>query len=166
MPSGSRRRCQVQSQDFPSTRRRAPLSCSASFHSTERRWKMAYLRKEVRIATCPEDVWAAVRDVGAVHQRLAPGFVVDTKFDGAARTVTFASGTVVHELIVDINDADRRVSWTAVGGRFKHHNGSMQVLAEEDGGSRLVWITDLLPNELALPIGAIQDHGMAVIQQT
>jgi len=38
---------------------------------------MASIRKEILIDAPPEDVWAAVRDVGAVHRRLAPGFVVD-----------------------------------------------------------------------------------------
>ena len=126
---------------------------------------MAYLRKEVRIAARAEEVWAAVRDVGAVHQRLAPGFVTDTRYDGEARTVTFANGMVLHELIVDIDEGDRRVSWASVGGRAKHHNGSMQVFADGDG-SRLVWITDLLPNELAPPISAVQDQGLAVIRET
>ena len=26
----------------------------------------------------PKEVWNAIRDVGAVHTRLAPGFLVDT----------------------------------------------------------------------------------------
>ena len=61
---------------------------------------MASIRKEVLIEAPPGDVWAAVRDVGAVHQRLARGFVVETKLDGDARIVTFANGFVVREMIV------------------------------------------------------------------
>src|SRR6266446_4126896 len=102
---------------------------------------MASIRKEIVVNAHPEDVWAAVRDVGAVHQRLAPGFVVDTQFDGEARVVTFANGMVLRELIVDVDDAGRRLVWTAVGGRATHHNGSMQVFAESEDRSRLVWIT-------------------------
>ncbi|HEY5831235.1 MAG TPA: SRPBCC family protein, partial [Hyphomicrobiaceae bacterium] len=40
---------------------------------------MASIRKEIMIEARAGDVWDAIRDVGAIHQRLAPGFVVDTK---------------------------------------------------------------------------------------
>jgi hypothetical protein len=52
---------------------------------------MASIRKEIRIDARSEDVWDAIRDVGAIHRRLAPGFVVDTKLEGDARIVTHAS---------------------------------------------------------------------------
>ena len=53
-------------------------------------------------------MWDAIRDVGAIHRRLAPGFVVDTKMDGDARIVTFGNGLVARELIVDIDEDHRR----------------------------------------------------------
>ncbi|HEX7967978.1 MAG TPA: SRPBCC family protein [Stellaceae bacterium] len=127
---------------------------------------MASIRKEIPIAARPEDVWAAVRDVGAVHRRLAPGFVTDVRLDGDARIVTFANGMVVRELLVDIDDAARRLAYAAVGGRATHHNASFQVFAESEGRSRLVWITDLLPNDMAGPIGAMVEQGAGVIKQT
>lgn len=127
---------------------------------------MASICKEILIDAHPEDVWAAVRDVGAVHQRLAPGFVIDVRLEGDARIVTFANGAVVRELIVDIDDVRRRFVYAAVGGRAKHHNASMQVFAEGEDRSRLVWITDLLPNEVAGPIGALVEQGASVIKQT
>ena len=52
---------------------------------------MASIHKEILIQARPQDVWAAIRDVGAVHQRLAPGFVIDARLDGDARIVTFAN---------------------------------------------------------------------------
>jgi hypothetical protein len=64
----------------------------------------------------PEDVRGAVRDVGAVHKRLAPGFVADTRLEDDTRIVTFANGLVLRELIVDIDDEARRFVWAAVGG--------------------------------------------------
>jgi carbon monoxide dehydrogenase subunit G len=116
---------------------------------SDRGLEMASIRKEILIEARPESVWATVRDVGAVHRRLAPGFVVDTRFDGDARVVTFANGLVACELIVDIDDEARRLVWAAVGGRLTHHNASMQVFADGEGRSRVVWVADLLPNELA-----------------
>jgi len=113
-----------------------------------------------------EQVWAAVRDVGAVHKRLAPGFAVDTRLDADARVVTFANGLVVRELIVDIDDEARRLAWAAVGGRLTHHNASMQVFADTEGRSQVVWIADLLPNELAGYVGTLIDQGLAAMKPT
>ncbi len=53
---------------------------------------MACIRKEIPIDASPEDVWAAVRDWGALHERLVPGFALDTRLDGEDRIVTFATG--------------------------------------------------------------------------
>jgi carbon monoxide dehydrogenase subunit G len=127
---------------------------------------MASIRREVQVNAPPEQVWAAVRDVGAVPERLAPGFVVDTRMEQAARVVTFASGLVARELIVDVDDAARRLVWAVVGSpRLTHHNASLQVLAEGEG-SRLVWVADLLPNEVAGHIQALIEQGLGVMKQT
>lgn len=83
---------------------------------------MASIREAISIQARPEDVWAAVRDVGAVHKRLAPGFVVDTVLEKGARVVTFGNGLVARELIVDVDDEARRLAWSVVGGRMTHHN--------------------------------------------
>ena len=47
---------------------------------------MASIRKEMLVEAQPESIWEAIRDVGAVHRRLAPGFVVDCRLeaDGGA----------------------------------------------------------------------------------
>jgi carbon monoxide dehydrogenase subunit G len=127
---------------------------------------MASIRKEIALAARAEDVWAVLRDVGAVHRRLAPGFVINTQLDGDARIVTFANGMVAREQLVAIDDETRRVAYAAVGGRSTHHNASMQVFAEGEGRCRLVWITDLLPHDLAGPIGAMIEQGSAVMKQT
>lgn len=127
---------------------------------------MASIRKETLIAARPESVWAAVRDVGAVHTRLAPGFVTDTTLEEGARIVTFANGVVARELIVDVDDEARRLVWAVVGGRMTHHNASLQVFADGDERTRLVWIADLLPNEIAGDIRGMIEHGCGVMKQT
>ena len=126
---------------------------------------MASIHREILIDAHPDVVWDAVRDVGAIHTRLAPGFVTDVRLEDGARVVTFGNGLVVRELIVDRDDNARRLVWSAVGGRMTHHNASAQVFA--DGrGSRFVWIADLLPNELAPDVAAMMDQGLTVIQRT
>jgi carbon monoxide dehydrogenase subunit G len=127
---------------------------------------MASIRKEILVEASPEHVWAAVRDVGALHKRLVPGFVVDTRLDADARIVTFANGMVVRELIVDLDDEARRLAWSARGGRLSHHNASVQVFAEGEGRSRLVWTADLLPNELAGDIRVMIEQAAAVMKST
>jgi carbon monoxide dehydrogenase subunit G len=127
---------------------------------------MASIRKEIHISARPGDVWDALRDVGALHSRLVPGFVTNTQMDGDARIVTFGNGMVLREKIIDINDNDRRVVWSATGGALTHHNGSAQVFAHEDGQSRVVWIADLLPHEAADTISQMMDEGMKVMKAT
>ena len=127
---------------------------------------MASIRKELLVDARPDRVWAVVRDVGALHQRLVPGFVVDTRLETGARVVTFGNGMVVRELIVDLDDEARRLVWSARGGRFTHHNASVQVLADGEGRSRLIWIADLLPDELAADIRAMMDQAVAVMKPT
>jgi carbon monoxide dehydrogenase subunit G len=127
---------------------------------------MATVHKEVSIEAAPAEVWAAVQDVGAVHERLVPGLVVATVLDGDVRTVTFANGLVVRERIVTVDEDARRLVYAATGGRATHHNASLQVLAEGPGRSRLVWITDLLPAEAAGPIAALVEQGAAIMKAT
>jgi carbon monoxide dehydrogenase subunit G len=126
---------------------------------------MASIRKEVFIKADRAAVWDAVRDVGALHVRLVPGFAVDTRMDGDARIVTFGNGAVAREVIVAVDDDERRLVWSIVGGRFTHHNGAVQVL-EEPGGARVVWIADLLPHALAAEIAPMMERGLAVMKQT
>jgi len=127
---------------------------------------MASIRREVVIEAALEMVWDAIRDVGALHTRLVSGFVVDCRLEGDARIVTFANGMVARELIVTIDNESRRLVWSAVSGSFTHHNASVQVFAQGDRQSRVVWIADLLPNELAGPIGAMIDQGILAMKQT
>jgi carbon monoxide dehydrogenase subunit G len=128
---------------------------------------MASIRREVQVNARPEKIWDAVRDVGAVHERLAPGFVVDTKMEEGARVVTFANGMTARELIVDVDDPARRLVWSVVGSpRLTHHNASLQIFAEGAQQSRVVWIADLLPNEVAGYIQGMIEQGMGVMKQT
>lgn len=126
---------------------------------------MATIVKEMWIDAPADAVWGAVRAVGEVHRRLAPGFVVDTALEGDTRVVTFANGMVVRERIVGIDDAWRRLAYAAVGGRAEHHHASFQVLPEGEARCRLVWITDLLPDAAAAPIRAMVEQGAAAIQR-
>jgi hypothetical protein len=128
--------------------------------------KMASIRKEISTTAKPDDAWAALRDVGALHTRLVPGFVTDTRLEPGARIVTFGNGMVVRETIVAIDEAERRIVWSAVGGLLTHHNGAAQIVANQNGGATVVWIADFLPDEAASAIAPMMEQGMAIMKQT
>ena len=127
---------------------------------------MASIHKEFPIDARPDDVWAAVRDFGAVHQRVAVAFVTDSRLDGDARIVTFANGNVAREVLVDIDDSRRRLVYAVVSERVKQHSASMQIFADGESGSRVVWITDVLPNEIAPYIDSQMSLGALAMQNT
>jgi hypothetical protein len=127
---------------------------------------MASVHKDIPLDASPIDVWDAVRDFGAVHRRLVPGFVLDARLDGDARIVTFANGTVARELLVDCDDARRRLVYAVISERVKQHSASVQVFADGDGRSRLVWIVDVLPHEIAPYMDAQMDLAALAMQKT
>ena len=94
---------------------------------------MASIHKDIIIDARPEHVWDALRDFGALHTRLVPGFVLDTRLDGDARIVTFSNGTVAREVLVDCDDTRRRLVYAVISERLKQHSASVQVFAEADG---------------------------------
>jgi uncharacterized protein YndB with AHSA1/START domain len=128
---------------------------------------MASIRKEISIQAPAERVWSALKDVGALHTRLVPGFVIDTKLETDSRIVTFGNGQVVRELIVDLDENERRLVWAVVDNPFRHYNASAQVFSDNTGGGcRFVWIADLLPNELRDQVAAMMDQGLSTIKAT
>ena len=118
------------------------------------------------VRAAPDWVWSALRDFGNVHVKLAPCFVTGCELqeDGTVRIVTFGNGATVRERLVACDGAMRRLVYTVEGGSFRHHSASAQVLAEGEGLSRFVWITDLLPEAMAPAVERMMDAGAAAIQ--
>jgi hypothetical protein len=127
---------------------------------------MAFIRKQTEIDAPADEVWAALSDWGALHTRLVPGFVVDTQLDGEDRIVTFFNGAVVREVLVSLDENERRLAWTIVDGPYAHHHASAQVFAIGDGRSRFVWCADLLEHALAGPTAEMMERGTATVRET
>jgi carbon monoxide dehydrogenase subunit G len=127
---------------------------------------MASIHKDISIDAHPNDVWAAMRDFGNLHKRLVPGFVLDATLDGDARIVTFANGTIARELLVDCDDTRRRLVYAVISERIKQHSASVQVVADGDARSRLIWIVDVLPHEIAAYIDGQMDQAALAMQKT
>ena len=126
---------------------------------------MATISKEFLIDARPADVWDALADFGALDKRLVPGFVTACEFDGEARTITFANGTVARELLVTSDSNHRRLVYAIVGERVKHYSAAAQVFDDGKDGTRFNWTIDLLPNELAPYISGQMDLGVAAMQK-
>lgn len=128
---------------------------------------MASIRKEIPLDAPAEAVWDAVRDWENPHERLVPGFVIESRPDGDARIVTFANGAVARELIVDVDDEARRLVWSVVDSPLgmEHHNASAQVFDDGDGRSRLVWIADVFPHEAGATVGEMMEQGGLAMQR-
>jgi len=126
---------------------------------------MASIYKDISLDASADEVWAAVRDFGAVHRRVAPGFVTDCRLEGDSRIVTFANGNVARELKVTVDEERRRLVYAVVSERVKQHSASVQVFADGDGRSRMVWIADVLPDEIGLYIDGQMELGALAIQK-
>ena len=127
---------------------------------------MASIRNEIQVRRTREAVWDAVRDVGSIHKRLVPGFVVECRLEGDSRYLTFGNGMTIREVIVDVDDQNYRHSWSARGEPFRHHNASIQVFAEDDNTCRLVWVADFLPNEIAGAVAGMIEQGLRTMKAT
>ena len=131
---------------------------------------MTSVSREVTITAPAEKVWDALRDFGALHTRLVPGFVVMTTLsdDGRERVVTFFNGAVAREVLVGIDEDAMRVAYSVVESPMgaTHHNASAQVFAVDGGASRFAWTTDVLPDALGEPTAMLMERGIAVIKAT
>ena len=127
---------------------------------------MATIRSELKTRAPASDVWSAVRDIGALHTRLVPGFVSDTKLEPGARVVTFINGTVLREPIVTLDDEARRLVWTHEGGHARHYNGALQISELADGLTSVVWTADFLPDDIGGYMSQAIEAGMAAMQRS
>jgi heme-degrading monooxygenase HmoA len=125
---------------------------------------MASLRRDILVCASVEEAWEAIADIGALHTRLVPGFVVATRVEPGARIVTFANGVTLREPIVTLDPAARRLVWTSEGGRATHYNAAVQAFAEPAGGARIVWTVDVLPDALAPDMAAAMAAGAAAMK--
>lgn len=120
---------------------------------------MATIRKEFRSPRSADEVWAKLRDFGAVHE-LAKGFVTATRMEpSGARLVTLPNGMEIREWLVSSEDAQRRLVYAINDSpMYTHYSAAAQVF-EEGTGSRFVWIVDFLPDSAAPAQDAAMEMG-------
>lgn len=128
---------------------------------------MASITKETIVRAPISHVWSALRDFGRVHDRLAAGFVTDTRLEGDRdRVVTFYTGATAHERLVAVDDDRHRLVYTVVDSPFAttHDNSSVQAVALEGGRTQLVWTKDVLPDDVAPRVSEAMERGLAAMK--
>lgn len=125
---------------------------------------MATLRQDIDLDIAPDDAWDALRDFGALHERLVKGFVTACEAKGNERVITFANGMTVREVLVGTDDEHRRLTYAIPEG-FAHYQGTAWIVPT-DTGCRFVWHVDLLPDERAGDVAEMMVHGAAAISRT
>ena len=123
---------------------------------------MATLRREIPVANGAASVWENLRDFGAVHTKVAPGFLTDLKMDHGDRILTFFNGMVARERLVTLDDETRRLVYSVVEGQASHYNAAVEVFPDGDD-SRVVWTIDLLPSAIAPAVGGMMDEAVKVM---
>ena len=127
---------------------------------------MASIHREFTVEADPNIVWSAIQDVGAIHQRLAKGFVVDTQLEDDVRTVTFRNGVVVKERILGVDSQHRRMAYTILSDKLEHHSAAFQVFPQANGRTRIVWTADILPHEMEKYLSEMTDRAIEAMKGT
>ena len=130
---------------------------------------MATITKEILINADADKVWSALADFGALHTRLATGFVTDTKLEdeGMTRIVTFSNGSVAKEILVGLDDERRRISYAIKGSeQITQHSASAQIFTDGAGKCRFIWTADVLPDSVVPYMSGQMDLGAACMKQT
>lgn len=120
---------------------------------------MAHIEKTITIDRSPDDVWRVVGDFGAISTWLPA--IAASSFGDGVRECALEGGGTLREEIVERDDAARRYAYriTASPLPLEHHHASMSV--EADGaGSRVTWITEISPDELAGSMDPMFEEGL------
>ncbi|MFD9665638.1 SRPBCC family protein [Rhodococcus sp. NPDC059968] len=127
---------------------------------------MSYINESTHIDVTPAAAWDALRDWGALHTRLAAGFVTTSVIDQGDRVITFFDGSVARERLVSCDEDARRLAWSIVDGPYRHHNASAQVSDDGHGATVFAWTADILPATLADRTAQMMKLGIEAVRRT
>ena len=120
---------------------------------------MGSVIREMVVNASPERVWQTVGDFAEGPRLTTPDIFVDCRLvEPDLRQMTFADGKIVRERLIARDEQARRIVGAWEGEEVKHDNTSMQVFAENNGRSRLVWIHDTSPDDLCDWLAAAMDQ--------
>ena len=112
---------------------------------------MATIYREFDVEAPVDRVWEAISDVGAPNKMIT--FLGEVTLEGDRRTCELGDMGTLEELIVTVDEENRRVVYSIRESPFNmtHHSASMQTFPNGNGGSKFVWTIDLYPDEAADP---------------
>ena len=116
------------------------------------------VRRQVRIARAPEDVWAIVGDPGRV-QEWFPGIVSST-VDGTSRVIVTGSGLPMPEEIVTHDRLQRRFQYRITAPMVHEHLSTLDVIDLGDGTSLVIYSADANPSTMALIIAGAAGNAL------
>jgi hypothetical protein len=126
------------------------------------------VRRQVRIARRPDEVWAWIGDPARIAEWF-PG-IVSARVDGATRTIVTGSGVPMPEEIVTNDPLQRRFQYRITAPMFRDHLSTIDVLDLEDGTSLVVYGADAIPSTMALVIagaaGNALEHLKTILEGT
>jgi uncharacterized protein YndB with AHSA1/START domain len=127
------------------------------------------IRHEIRINRSADDVWQRVGDAAALHTWF-PG-IVSCQVDGTNRVIVLGSGMPMPEEILVNDSRQRRFQYRITAPIFKHHRGTIDVIALGDHESLVVYSTEADPRTMALTIaggtaGALDELKRQMEQET
>jgi hypothetical protein len=125
---------------------------------------MASIHIESLVAVGADPAWDALRRVGDADNLFAP-VLVGAERRGDTRTARFGNGLVVHEHVIDVDDASRRVAYSVLDSPgLTYHHASMQIVEDGPSRSRFVWTTDFLPAEAAPGLRTLIEAGTKALK--
>jgi len=116
------------------------------------------VRRQVRIARPPDDVWAIVGDPGRI-QEWFPGIDSST-VDGTTRVIVTGSGLPMPEEIVTNDPLQRRFQYRITAPMIREHLSTLDVLDLDDGTSLVVYSADADPSTMALVIAGAAGNAL------
>jgi hypothetical protein len=125
---------------------------------------MASIRRELELSVPADGVWDALADFGAVHRRVAPGFLKDAKLEGESRVVSFASGVVFREHLVDLDHERRRLVYASAEPPFLTYQGTVEIEPAGVDSCRLSWTVDMLSNEVSGQVAQQMDIALKAMK--
>lgn len=127
---------------------------------------MASLYREFDVDAPAETVWAAIADVQAVNKLIT--FLGEVTLEDDRRTCSLGDMGALDELIVSVDEENRRLVYSIRESpmNLTHHSASMQAIANGNGGTTFVWITDLKPDSAAALVQEQLDAAVASIKET
>jgi hypothetical protein len=116
------------------------------------------VRRQVRIARHPDDVWAIVGDPSRIAEWF-PG-IESATVEGATRVVMTGSGLPMPEEILTNDPLQRRFQYRITAPMIREHLSTLDVLDLGDGTSLVLYSADTNPATMALVIAGAAGNAL------